>query len=71
MVLSLVKRDAEFSRVGRDVKLSLSRGAVIDFFLQLRHNGVVAWWRLHAGQSLSLYRDLILQEQQPELTDLI
>ena len=66
-----VKRYAEFSRVGQDVQLSLSRGSVIDFSRQLRDNGVVAWRRLQAVQSLSLYRDLILQEQQPELTDVI
>lgn len=66
-----VKRYAEFSRVGLDDELNLTRGSVIDFSRQLRDNGVVAWRRLQAVQSLVAYRNLILQAEEPSLKDVV
>lgn len=66
-----IKRYAEFSRVGLDDELSLTRDSVVDFSRQLRDNGVVAWRRLQAVQSLVAYRDLILQAEEPSLKDVV
>ena len=51
-------------------KLSVTEGKVIQFLQTLRDNGTPAWQRLQAVRAVELYRNLVLETQQPELHEI-
>lgn len=66
-----LKRYIEFLKVNPAVDVILTRGSVKDFSRTLLGNGVPAWQRAQAVQTLMVYRDLVLESDQPLLTDIM
>lgn len=50
--------------------LTISTAEVIRFLRELRDNGVRAWQRVQALRAIELYRDLVLETDEPSLVDI-
>jgi integron integrase len=51
-------------------RLPMTESTVIRFLRELRDNGTPAWQRLQAVRAVELYRDLVLNTDQPALYDI-
>lgn len=49
-------------------QLSITHQATLQFLVSIKHKNVPAWQRLQATHALELYRDLVLQSDQPDLS---
>lgn len=66
-----LKRFAEYSRADEASSLRLTRELALGFSRELLANGVPAWQRKQAVRSLCAYRDMVLQSDEPMLSDMV
>ena len=66
-----LRRYAEFCGRSPASVLPLTRNAAESFSRELRDNGVPAWQRSQAVRALAAYRDLVLQAEEPLLSDMV
>ena len=66
-----VRRYAIGFRNGLHAEFPINRTSVVEFSKRLLAAGAPAWQRLQAVRSLVAYRDLVLERDQPDLSDVI